>query len=147
MVELQNLSKSQITALTAYGEARGEPIEGIVGVLSVIHNRVEVSPRFGVGYHGVCLKDKQFSCWNPNDPNKKLLEIAAESLINGTQAIPRALELCLLLADGVIRGIISDNTKGSNHYLTRKLYNEGTISWAKDKEPKALLGNHVFLKL
>jgi N-acetylmuramoyl-L-alanine amidase len=146
MIDLDRLSKTQILALTAYGEARGEPIEGIVAVMSVIRNRVEEN-RFGSGYNGVCLKPKQFSCWNEGDPNKQLLEIAAESLLAGTQALPRALELCILLAEGIVKNIIPDNTKGSNHYLTKKLYNDGSVSWAKGKNPKALIGNHVFLSL
>jgi N-acetylmuramoyl-L-alanine amidase len=146
MVDLTKLSDKQILAVTGYGEARGEPIEGIVGVMSVIKNRVREG-RFGKGYSGVCLKPKQFSCWNEDDPNRPLLLSAAESLISGSQVLPRALELCLLIAGGMVREIISDNTKGSNHYLTRKLYNDAPPSWAKGKTPKALIGNHIFLQL
>jgi N-acetylmuramoyl-L-alanine amidase len=146
MVDLTKLSDRQILGLTGYGEARGEPIEGIVGVMSAIKNRVKEG-RFGKGYSGVCLKPKQFSCWNENDPNRQLLLSGAESILSGSQALPRALELCLFLADGIIREIVSDNTKGSNHYLTRKLYNEAPPSWAKGQSPKALLGNHIFLHL
>lgn len=139
------LNNKQILALTSYGEARGESIEGIVGVMSVIKNRVKEG-RFGNGYLGVCLKPKQFSCWNESDPNRPLLLSAAESLIsNGV--LPRALELCLFLSDGITREIISDNTKNSNHYLTRKLFNDSPPSWAKGKVPKVLIGNHVFLHL
>lgn len=146
MVDFIKLSDTQILALTMYGEARGEPIEGIVGVASVIKNRVK-EKRFGNGYLGVCLKPKQFSCWNEDDPNKPLLLSAAESLIAGSQLLPRSLELCLFLADGIKKEIVSDNTKGSNHYLTRKLFNVAPPSWAKGKLPKALIGNHIFLHL
>lgn len=144
MADLSKLTKIQILALTAYGEARGEPIEGIVAVMSVIRNRVNEGRFGGNTYQAVCLKPKQFSCWNEDDPNRKLLDRAVESLEQGI--LPRVLELCMLLAEGITKGIIPDNTKGSNHYLTRKLFNEGTISWAKGS-PKALVGNHVFLHL
>lgn len=144
MADLSKLTKIQILALTAYGEARGEPIEGIVAVMSVIRNRVNEGRFGGNTYQAVCLKPKQFSCWNEDDPNRKLLDRAVESLEQGI--LPRVLELCMLLAEGITKGIIPDNTKGSNHYLTRKLFNEGIISWAKGS-PKALVGNHVFLHL
>jgi len=55
-------------ARTLYGETRGEPEEGIEAVANVILNRVK-SNRYPNSISKVCLQRRQFSCWNPEDPN------------------------------------------------------------------------------
>ena len=59
-------------ARTLYGEARGEPREGIEAVANVILNRV-LSNRYPNTIAKVCLQRLQFSCWNDNDPNRKII--------------------------------------------------------------------------
>ena len=66
---LDNLPQIELVGLTLYGEARGEPIEGIVAVGCVIRNRV----KFEGSFYAVCLKPRQFSCWNQDDPNYSVL--------------------------------------------------------------------------
>ena len=66
-------------ARTVFGEARGECLSGQEAVASVILNRVAFSGRRGGYWWGntvyeVCHKPWQFSCWNQNDPNRRLLE-------------------------------------------------------------------------
>jgi hypothetical protein len=59
---LDRLTDVQILALTLFGEARSEPIEGIVGVGCVIRNRVTAGlDWWGEGYRGVCLAPYEFS--------------------------------------------------------------------------------------
>ncbi len=60
-------------ARTLYGEARGETRTGIEAVANVIINRVRARHR-GRTVSGVCLADRQFSCWNHNDPNRKKIQ-------------------------------------------------------------------------
>src|SRR5271157_1776493 len=74
-------SPAQIIALTAYGENRSGGIAGMQSVINVIQNRrlqipITLTSRFGdydiwkatgSSYHAVCLKDKQFSCFNIGD--------------------------------------------------------------------------------
>ena len=73
----------QILARTLFGEARGEGDEGLEAVACVIMNRYK-SGKWFTGYDVLngkkipsvaqtCLKKAQFSCWNKNDPNYKLL--------------------------------------------------------------------------
>lgn len=60
-----------VVAATIFGEARGESMEVKVAVGLVIRKRVQ-DPRswWGVSFKTVCLKAKQFSCWNEDDPNR-----------------------------------------------------------------------------
>ncbi|MGH3756111.1 MAG: cell wall hydrolase, partial [Pseudonocardiaceae bacterium] len=63
----------EVMGRTLYGEARGEPFDGLVAVAWVIRNRAE-SPRWwGRDVKGVCLHPLQFSCWNETDPNRKII--------------------------------------------------------------------------
>lgn len=64
----------QIAARTLDGEARGEPVEGQKGIAHVMWNRVrDPHKRFGLNLAQVCLQKWQFSCWNQNDPNYKVI--------------------------------------------------------------------------
>jgi len=65
-----------VLAQTMWGEARSHGPLGMLAVGSVIKNRAE-SDRgltFGHGIKGVALKSKQFSCWNPGDPNREKMK-------------------------------------------------------------------------
>ena len=59
--------------LTVYGEARGENAESRRAIAWVIRNRFS-RKKFGVSYRGIVLRPLQFSCWNKNDSNYKLLQ-------------------------------------------------------------------------
>ena len=64
------MNPQEVIAHTLWGEARGEPIEGIQAVTSVIYNRT----RHYLASHqselpedamqAVCLSPHQFSCWS-----------------------------------------------------------------------------------
>ena len=73
--------------LTLYGEARGEPIEGLIGVAMVIRNRVRDKYRGAVNYEEVCLAPAQFSCWIEE---KETLAHVAETLSNEGPSGPSA---------------------------------------------------------
>lgn len=75
---------TDILARTIYGEARGESISGQEAIASVILNRVAFAKRrgrywWGNTIAGVCLAPWQFSCWNENDPNRKIIERADDA--------------------------------------------------------------------
>ena len=81
---------------------------------------------------GVCLKPKQFSCWNEGDPNRaKMSEIDLDN-----PALARAVSV----AAGVLAGDLPDTTGGATHYHTTAV----APSWAAGHEPSARIGNHVF---
>ena len=54
----------EVVAATLYHEARGEGEEGMRAVASVIYNRAHQKRWKKLGYSGVCLQKKQFSCHN-----------------------------------------------------------------------------------
>jgi N-acetylmuramoyl-L-alanine amidase len=141
---LKVLSELETLGLTIYGEARGEPIEGQVGVACVIHNRV-CSKQYK-NYKEVCLAPQQFSCWNKNDPNYPILIELATKMTNNELVNDPAIRQCLWVAEAIINGIIHDNTKGSVNYMTNSLYESLKCPlWAKTLKVGARLGNHVFL--
>jgi len=74
MVDPQALDKVDVLTRTVYGEARGESEDGQAAVAWVIQNRVAKGrAHMSKTIKDVCLQPKQFSCWNSNNPNRKLL--------------------------------------------------------------------------
>jgi N-acetylmuramoyl-L-alanine amidase len=124
----------EIHARTIWGEARGEPFRGKLAVAWVIRNRVQRPQRFGEGYEGVCLRPKQFSCWNEGDPNRELIERA--SLFD--PELSRALGIAALVQSGDL----DDPTGGADHYHHIAV----TPSWAERMQPTAVIGCHCFLR-
>ena len=65
---------AKILAHTMWGEARDQGIDGMIAIGNVINNRAKDTKHarmFGQGIKNIATKHKQFSCWNPNDPNFK----------------------------------------------------------------------------
>jgi N-acetylmuramoyl-L-alanine amidase len=131
-------------ARTIYGEARGEPWAGKLGVGWAIRNRVDADLHgdgkpdwWGEGYAAVCLKPYQFSCWNAKDPNRpKLLTV--------TTSDPDFRE-CLAAATGVMSGVEPDPTGGATHYKVSTL--KWPRDWGAQKPPLAVIGAHTFYRL
>jgi hypothetical protein len=124
-----------IMARTIYGEARGEDSKGKAAVGWVIKNRATQGGWWGDDIKEVCLKPYQFSCWNPADPNRKIIGIVGNS--------DRVFAQCLAIATGVIRGEIPDPTSEANHYHTLSV----KPFWSRGRTPTVTIGNHVFFKL
>ncbi|MFC1724672.1 cell wall hydrolase [candidate division KSB1 bacterium] len=128
-------SDEMTAALTAYGEARGECIEGITAVLNVIKNRKNNERRWADNAAAVCLEKFQFSCWRKADPNfEKLIKISFKN---------RVFQHCFGLAYGVLNGYISDNTGGADHYYDTSI---NPPYWSKNMTLTKSIGKLVFLK-
>lgn len=124
-----------VMARTLWGEARGESLEGKIGVAWVIKNRADKPSWWGKDITGVCKAPWQFSCWLPNDPNRaKLLAV---------KTTDEMFRECLFIVAGVLSGNIPDPTKGANHYHAKSI----KPNWANGVEPTARLHNHVFYRL
>lgn len=129
-----------IFARTLYGEARGEYRHhgpaAFIAIANVIMNRLKRKGKYGKTITEVCLKPRQFSCWNQQDPNRTLIQ--KENL----ETDP-LFHICRIIARKVINGVWPDLTKDSDHYHARscKPY------WAKAGKIKLQLGNHIFYKL
>ena len=133
-------------ALTMYGEARGEEIEGKVAVGCVVRARV-ADDRWPDTYKDVCLQRWQFSCWNTIDPNYRTLLNLGESLVLTPVATTNpVMDECLWVAAGVMSGVCRDRVK-ANHYLTRKLWETAPPDWAKGQSPTAFAGRQAFFLL
>ena len=123
-----------ITARTLYGEARGQPVEGIIAVAGVIMNRVHAG-RYGATPAEVCQRPWQFSCWNANDVNRVIIE-------HVQPGYNREFDWCQLVASLAIRGLIHDPSGGATHYHTKGV----APDWSLGKTPCAVIGDHLFFK-
>jgi spore germination cell wall hydrolase CwlJ-like protein len=130
----------EILAKTMYGEARGEykklncGMNSLIAVGNVIINRHKHS---GESIETVCLKPKQFSCWNIGDPNRSITAFPSTG-----DAI---YILCCVLAKKLLNQELGDITNGANHYCSKTM-NPLPI-WAINRTPVFEIGNHVFFKI
>jgi len=132
-------------ALTMWGEARGEPVEGQIAVGNVIMNRFLSNPKKYETVKGVCLERNQFSCWNSDDPNRALiLEVAEE--FHHPIIKDAMLRQCRFLANGIMGGMLVDVTSNALNYMTNKLFNgPHRPEWARiPKDNPIIIGNHTF---
>ena len=128
----------EIMAKTMFGEARGEyrkhRLNSLIAVGNVIMNRCQKS---GKSIEAECLRPKQFSCWNNNDPNYNVItQVSVDDPV---------YRICLDCASKIISHKIDDITKGSNHYYSKSM--KEPPYWARDSDITVVIGNHIFLKL
>lgn len=135
------LSEVDVVALTLWGEARGESLDGKAAVAWVIRNR---AVRREQTYKAVCLARAQFSCWWPSGgrANYQALSTLAAQIRERTDPL---LEECRWVAEGVMRGVLWDRTRGADHYMTTELYHESPPAWAREMPVSSVVGNHTFL--
>ncbi len=133
MVDPQTFDEVDVLTRTVYGEARGESQDGQAAVAWVILNRAKKGRTYmGKNIKEVCLKPSQFSCWNSNDPNRKLLV----TLDTNNETYKRIRKI----VEEVLNETRADNTHDSTHYHTSRV----EPSWAKGKNPVVTIGNHLF---
>ena len=137
----EKLSSLQLLALVIYGEARGEGLDGMLAVASVVMNRVMADGWFGKNIKEVILKKKQFSCFNENDPNRPLLEVLAENFDHALR-YNKVMRMCYWIAKGVLEGFLSSNVEDATHYHHYKV----KPYWAKQMKEVRRIGNHVFYR-
>lgn len=153
MIDTAHLSDVHVLACTLYGEARSEPMEGIIAVACVIRNRVNADlgndhkpDWWGEGYRGVCLKPSQFSCWSPaggEGNHKKLAELV--QLLKGGQVNDPKYRECAWIATGIINNWGRDITGGADHYHVAGMTPRPT--WAQAHQPIKQVAKHVFYRL
>ncbi len=127
-----------ILARTLYGEARGEygtsGPAAFIAIGNVIMNRFQRGGPYGKTITEVCLKARQFSCWNSNDPNRPLIQqedLEKDSLF----------KLCQMVAEKVTRDLWPDLTRDSDHYHAIS----SKPSWSKTGKIKLHLGSPYIL--
>lgn len=124
-----------IVARTLWGEARGEGERGMRAVGSVILNRKLRQWRGAKTAAAVCLAHKQFSCWNPDDPNRGMLDRIA-------QAPDAAYVTAEAIASRVIAEDLDDITFGATHYIAASLRRRPL--WLAGKQACIVIGRHEF---
>jgi len=126
-----------ILARTLYGEARGEYAKygpgALIAVANVILNRLKRGGKYGKTLTEVCLKSRQFSCWDREDPNRPLIQG------HGLEEDPLFI-FCQQVSLKVNRGIWPDLTRDSDHYHATSC----KPSWARVGKIKLRLGQHIF---
>jgi N-acetylmuramoyl-L-alanine amidase len=145
------LTTYQTVAACLFGEARSEPIEGIVAVANVIRNRVQADLHgdgkpdwFGEGYVDVVTRPWQFSMWHPNggkSNNRRVLQFVRDLVAKKPVEDVKARQ-CVLVAHGIIDNYLADNTNGSHHY--HKAGMSPRPSWAQSLVPTKQIAGHVF---
>lgn len=148
---IEAMTEPQRVATVLAGEARSEPIEGIVGVANVIRNRVKADLHndgkpdwWGEGFSDVVTKRAQFSCLAPSGGKnnfKRVLQIAKAFAAKQPVTDPQVRQ-CVLVAHGVIDGYLVDNTRNATHYHTYAM--NPKPSWAEGQKPVVRLGAHWF---
>jgi spore germination cell wall hydrolase CwlJ-like protein len=127
----------KLLALCIYGEARGEGELGKIAVGCVIRNRVNLSK--SKSYYKIILKPVQFSCFNSDDENLKiLLEYAATDNIHDIY-----FDKCMKVAELILSSKIGDITGGATNYFNPKRANP---YWAKKMKKTVSIGKHDFYK-
>lgn len=129
-------------ARTIYGEARGEKAIGKRAIACVVLNRFMSRKNYlkGATISETCKKNAtdrktgrvvyQFTCWDPRDPNYRIIK----------DATPSELGECYEIARDVLSGVYKDITCGSLHYHALSI----SPWWAEGKKGVVMLGHHVF---
>jgi N-acetylmuramoyl-L-alanine amidase len=122
---------------TVYGEARGQPFRGQIAVAWVVLNRARHPSItwWGEGIAGVCLKAKQFSCWNPDDPNSPLVRAANDNMPSFIKATAAAAL--------VLSGEMPDPTQSATHYHADSIPRP---PWTVGAKQTVTIGNHIFYR-
>jgi spore germination cell wall hydrolase CwlJ-like protein len=145
-------SDRRALALTLYGEARSEPIEGRIAVASVIRNRAARKFR-GRSIADVCLYPSQFSCWSPRGGSENYAHLTAIATAMAAHVSPEwsAMERSIYeetawIAEGILSGVIRDRVHRALYYMTTKQFESYPPRWAVGATPVAVVGSHSFFR-
>jgi spore germination cell wall hydrolase CwlJ-like protein len=126
-----------VLARTLWGEARGEGERGMQAVANVIMNRADNPRWWGRTVIQVCHRPWQFSAWNKNDPNRRLLLAVTDRDLQ--------FRLALDLATRAVNRQLPDLTLNSDHFHATWMTRPPT--WARGRTPTVTIGRHVFFRL
>lgn len=130
----------EIMIRTIAGEARNQPPIGQQAVAHVILNRYAAAASHGTGQRWgstiaeICLKRRQFSCWNDDDPNRDLI-----ARIHPDNPVYKQARAAMLEA---YRNLLTDPTLGADHYHHVSI----TPYWASKIQKTTLIGAHLFYR-
>lgn len=133
---------AEFVAVTLWGEARSEPIEGRIAIASVLRNRLRTG-RWGSTYETVCTAPMQFSCWTPagGEVNYEAVRGLAGRITQGIAIDDPIYAESRWIADGLLRGIVIDRVQQATHYFVATT---PIPQWAKGHVPTCRVGAHLF---
>lgn len=146
------LASEAAFAMTLWGEARGESLQAKSVIASVILNRAG-KPSWMDGWllpstplkdrvKAVCLQPRQFSCWNPLDPNSAKLW---EPLVHDS---PVVWYECVWIAAAALDGAFRNQTMGADHYHSYPTDEKSKWpKWADDKKLVTRIGKFFLYDL
>ena len=136
----EGIGDAELFAITIYGEARGEDIEGKKAVAAVIANRIKRGGWFGRTLKEVVLKPWQFSTFNIGDPNRVKLEEIAGDFTKCLDTVS-SLKECYWVALGALAGWLGSNVGDATHYFADYIE---PPDWAEKLEHITDIGRHKF---
>jgi N-acetylmuramoyl-L-alanine amidase len=142
---LSNLTERDCLALTIYGEARNQPLDGQVAVGCVILNRLRTG-RWKT-LREVVFARAQFSCWSQRlsgPENFADLMVAADRALTGYIAMDLALQQAYWVADGLLAGYLRNPIGSARHYLNPKSIEGPLPAWAEPAKRTKIIGSHHF---
>lgn len=131
-----------ILARTIAGEAGNQTFDGKLAIAHVVVNRWRRKDgqfRMDTSIAATCLRYKQFSCWNPGDPNLPRITRLQTTDVQFNASL-RAARLAIGLGS-------VDPTGGATHYHTKEKPPGAETwppEWAVGHTPSAEVGAHVF---
>lgn len=125
-----------VLARTLWAEARNQSRAGMEAVASVILNRAAHPRWWGRSVLDVCLKPRQFSCWNADDPQF--------SRIRSVGSDEPLFRLALAVAAQALNGHLDDATNGADSYANLAVCSP---VWAERIKPCAVIGAHTFFRV
>jgi cell wall hydrolase len=138
------LTPRDAVALTLWGEARNEPVDGIIGVANVIRHR---QMKTGRSWKSVVHQRLQFSCWWPQGGAENYERVIglARRIVTGQSITQVSWQECDWIAEGLMLGRFRDNVQGARHYLTTALLEADPPTWVRSGRPVAEIGRHTFI--
>lgn len=135
--EYTSIQAANIIAKTLFNEARSEGKNGIDAVASVILNRGESNSQ---NYPGVCLRKKQFSCWNNIKVNPSTYKVTIPISVAKSKKEAEMWEYCQLIAGKLLKGDFTSTIDDRNSYHTTSV----SPSWSNKMENRLTIGKHIF---
>ena len=118
-------SELQLLAMALFGEARGVPAKTRKAIGNVIINRALHPGWWGRNLKEVILKPRQFSCFNPDDPNYQKLRNPLQ--YESRQVWERCCRDALEISKRLRNPTLPDPAQGANHYYDTSI---APPSWA-----------------
>lgn len=147
-----NDTEQMILARAIYGEARGEPYDGMVAVAWSIRNRVEnpswwpsSEESYFPTYSSIILEPGEYAVFGLYDENRPYVE--NPSLLFDIPEEEAAWRTSYAVAGKVMNGEIPDNTYGADSFESSESRGEPAPEWATPDRFTVKIGNHKFYKV